>query len=228
MSTLNDFIASVKADGLVMANRFSVQFSLPTTLRSAKSGYNWTGHLPTVLMYCDSVTLPGLNISTQQARTFGEFREMPYERLYDDINLTFYVDGSMDSKSLFDEWIHSIQDPASRTFNYYKEYITDMEIFVHDKDDEEIYRVKLYECYPKSISPIQMDYGSKDVMKLQVAMNYRYWLSGSAIADPNNGLIVNGKEALGSDGAQPGFGAFDDKLESPNFNVENQRLYPSF
>jgi hypothetical protein len=228
MTTLNDFIASIATDGLAFNNRFSVMFSLPPTLIAAKSGYNWTGHLPTVLMYCDSVTLPGLNISTTQARTYGELREMPYERLYDNINLTFYVDNSMDSKSLFDTWINSIQDPATRQFNYYNEYITDMEIFVHDKDDEEIYRVKLFECYPKSISPIQMDYSSKDVMKLQVSINYRYWLAGSAISDANNGLIINGREILDSDGAQPNDSQYDDNIDRPNFNVENTRLYPKF
>ena len=228
MSTLNDFIASVKSDALLIANRFSVRFSLPPTLFASKSGYNWTGHLPTVLLYCDSVSLPGMSISTQQARTYGEVREMPYERLFENVNLTFYIDGSMDSKSLFDTWINSIQDPVSRQFNFYNEYVTDMEIFVHDKDDEEVYRVKLFECYPKSIGSIQMDYGAKDIMKLQVSMNYRYWLAGSAIADANNGLIVNGKEALDSDGAQPGFGAYDDQADFPNLAVENERLYPKF
>ena len=157
MSTLNDFIASITSSGLMTNNRYSVQFRLPATLTNPKNGYGWNGDLETVLMYCDSVALPGLNISTQQAKTFGEFREMPYERLYDNINMTFYVDSSMSSKALFDQWINSIQDPSTRTFNYYKEYITDIEIVVYDKNDEEQYRVKLFECYPKSVSPVQMD-----------------------------------------------------------------------
>jgi hypothetical protein len=225
MSTLNEFIASVKTNGMMHSNRFRVMFSPPTVLRGENA---YTGDLQKVLLHCDSVTLPGMSISTQQARTYGEFREMPWERTFENVNMTFYVDRSMDSKALFDKWINSIQDPVTRQFNYYKEYITDIEVFVLDQDDKEQYRVKLFECYPKSISSIQMDYSSKDVMKIQVSMNYRYWISGSAVVDNNNGLVVNGKEALNNDGAQPGYGPFDDQENYPNFNVENTRLYPKF
>ena len=209
-------------------NRFSVEFNLPPIMVSSKSGYTYTGDLRTVLLNCDSVTLPGMSISTQQSRMYGELREMPYERLFENINLTFYVNNTMDSKSLFDTWIHSVQDPVTRQFNYYKEYITDMTIYVFDKNDEEQYRVKLFECYPKSISPIQMDYGSKDIMKVQVSLNYRYWMSGSAIMDNNNGLIVNGKEALDSSGSQPNLSPYDDQAQFPNFEVDNTRMYPKF
>ena len=225
MSTLNEFITSVKTQGMIHTNRFRVQFVLPNTLRGSKDAFG--GDLQKVLMHCDSVTLPGMSISTQPARTYGEFREMPYERTFDNINMTFYVDRTMDSKSLFDKWINSIQDPTTRQFNYYKEYITDIEMFVLDQNDKEQYRVKLFECYPKSISSIQMDYSAKDIMKIQVSMNYRYWTSGSAVTG-DNGLIVNGKEALGSPGSQPGFGPFDDQQNFPNFDVENSRLYPKF
>jgi hypothetical protein len=72
-----------------------------------------------------------------------------------------------------------------------------------------------------------MDYSAKDIMKIQVSMNYRYWTSGSTVLG-DNGLIVNGKEALGSPGSQPGFGPFDDQQSFPNFDVDNSRLYPKF
>lgn len=224
MSTLNEFIATIAADGLMTTNRYRVEFSVPAAVNTPVQ----RGRLAAVQMYCDSVTLPGMSISTQQARSYGEFREMPYDRLFDNINLTFYVDNSMDTKRLFDDWINSIQDPATRQFNYYNEYITDITIYVEDKDENEQYRVKLFECYPKSISPIQMDYSSKDIMKLQVSINYRYWLSGSAVADGDNGLIVDGKEMLESSGSQPGYGAYDDEQPFPNLTVDNSRLYPKF
>jgi hypothetical protein len=199
MTTLNDFVSSITSAGLMTSNRFDVEFALPPALLSSNSGFNYKGDLKKVLMHCDSVVLPGMTISTQQARTYGELREMPYERLFDNINLTFYVDTTMDSKALFDSWINSIQDPVTRQFNYYKEYITDITIFTLDKDNEDTYRVKLFECYPKSISPIQLDYSSKDVMKLQVSMNYRYWISGSAGSTSEDQSSVDIDETLTAD-----------------------------
>ena len=171
MSTLNEFISDVKANGLIPNNRYEVTFIPPV-----KIGNN---DLKSVMMYCDSLSLPGLNISTQQARTYGEVREMPYERLFDNVNMTFYVDNYMTSKHVFDIWLAAIQDPSTRQLSWYNDYITDMTITVLDKEDKPVYVVNLYECYPKSVSAITMDYSSKDVMKLQVSMNYKYWTSSS-------------------------------------------------
>lgn len=210
MSTLREFVAAVKTQGLMPSNRFKVEFAPPGTVLNAPSGTSYRPDLRKIMLYCDTAQLPGMSISTTQARTYGEFREMPYERLFDNINLTFYIDRTMDTKSLFDTWIHSIQNPASRQLAYYDDYITDMTIYVLDKSEKTQYSVKLYECYPKSVGAIQLDYAAKDVMKLQVSINYRYWTSSSAVEDASSSNVVqNGREFL--DG-NPGFGT----LSAPN------------
>lgn len=186
MSTLNDFIASVKSEGLMRTNRFLVEF-------------NMVGDTRLVQLYCDSVQLPGLTISTTQARTYGEPREIPYERLFDNINLTFHIDNSMNVKMIFDNWIQSIQNPKTRSMSYYDDYVTNMRIYVLDVSDSKRYYVDLFECYPKSIGSIQMDHSSKDSMKLQVSINYKYWKSGSMAESSSNGPVQDGLETLVSD-----------------------------
>lgn len=202
MASLNEFIGSVKSEGLMRNNRFSVFFNIPSAISSIKD-------LRKVMLYCDSAALPSVTVETTQARTFGEFREMPYNRLFDNVQLSFYVDNSMQVKLLFDSWINSIQDPVTRNFNYYNNYITDMTIDVFDISDKSRYQVTLYQAYPKSISAITLDYANKDIMKLQVSMNYKYWIStavdgggssaasstGNSILDKlfkNNGLTGSG------------------------------------
>lgn len=169
MSTLNEFISAVKSNGLMPTNRYKVTFIPPVAA---------TGNveLMTVMMYCEATTLPGVNISTTQARSYGELREIPYEKLFDNITLTFLVDTGMEVKYIFDDWIAAIQNPHTRQMGWYDNYITDLNITVQDKDDNDAYSITLYECYPKSISPITLDYNSKDIMKLQVSMNYKYWM----------------------------------------------------
>ena len=173
MSTkLNEFIAQVKNYGMARNNRFSVIMNPPATIT------RFSG-LRQILLYCDQIQLPGLNLATTQNRSYGEFREVPYEKLYGDIQMSFYVDTNLYVKTFFDEWMASIQDPYTRTFEYYNRYITDMEIRVEDLQNSSVYIVTAYECYPKTVSPIQMDYANKDVMKLQVNMQYKYWRSES-------------------------------------------------
>lgn len=175
MSTLQEFISQVAGEGLMRTSRFAVSFSLPNGLSAGLYDTN----LRKILLYCDSVNLPGLTLETTAAKTFGEERQMPHQKQYDTINLGFYVDNSMSVKTLFDNWMGTVQDPETRNFNYYWTYVTDITIDVLDISDKSRYQVTLYQSYPKAINPIQMDYGNRDVMKLSVAMQYKYWRSSA-------------------------------------------------
>lgn len=175
--SIDKFLASVRSEGLMRTARFEVIMPVPNlfdlkniTVTDSKK----------ILLYCDAVNLPGLSLSTTQSRTFGEFREMPWEKMFENINLSFYVDNGMTVKMFFDNWISNIQDPVTRNFAYYKDYTIDMEIHVKDVQDKTKYIVTLYECYPKAVASINMDMASKDVAKVQVSMNYKYWISNLA------------------------------------------------
>ena len=173
MAKLNDFISSVAREGLMRTSRFAVRFNLPNAMPRG----NYTSNLQKILLYCDNVNLPGINLETTQAKTFGEYREVPFNKLFDNINMGFYVDNAMTVKLLFDNWMGTIQNPTTRNFNYYNDYITDITIDVLDVANKNRYQVTLYQCYPKAINPVQMDYAGREVMRMSVSMNYKYWRS---------------------------------------------------
>jgi hypothetical protein len=165
---INQFISEVKTGALARTNRFGVEFTPP-------AGIN-PGNLRKILLFCDTVQLPGINYSTVQNRTFGEFREVPYEKLYEPINLTFYVDNDMMVKKMFDDWMSLISDPNTRTYSYYDTYIAKkFTIEVQDINDKTRYQIELFEAYPKNMNAVNLDNASKDVMKLTVNMQYKYW-----------------------------------------------------
>jgi hypothetical protein len=173
MSTLNEFISAVKIGGLAKPSKFEVNIAKPEVVNNLryKNNSDWR----TMLMYCEQATLPGINYTTTQSRTFGEFREMPYERIFDPLQLSFYCDSSMWIKGFFDEWISKIQDSKTREFAYYDKYTVPISVDVLNNEGAKTYGIDLYECYPKTMSAIQLDYGAKDVMKLQISFQYRYW-----------------------------------------------------
>ena len=166
---ISDFVAQI-GNGLIRTNRYSIVLSSPN---SVEAGSIIPGQLLALL--CEQVQLPGLSINTAPIRTFGEVRETPYEFNYEPITMSFYVDNKMGVKIFFDKWIQSIQYGSERTFSYYNDYTTDIDILVQDTLDNNRYLVKLYEAYPKSVGQIQLDYASKDVMKLTVQMMFKYW-----------------------------------------------------
>lgn len=179
---IQNFVAQVKSGGIARTNRYAVSITPPISLQS--------GPLQNILLFCDQVQLPGANYSTVQNRTFGEFREVPYEKLYDSLTMSFYVDTDMKVKQLFDNWLNIISSPETRTYNYYNNYISKIVVEVQDINDKKRYQMTLEECYPKNIGTIQLDYASKDVMKLTVQMQYKYW-SATPVSDLPNDQVIS-------------------------------------
>jgi hypothetical protein len=180
--TMKNFIAEIKSQGLARTNRFAVLCTPPNNVNPAG--------LRKAMLFCDQAVLPGMNYSTVQNRSFGEVREVPYERLFDTVQLTFHVDKDMMVKSLFDTWMMSIQNPITRNFAYYNEYTSPLIIEVQDLTENTRYEVTLYEAYPKTISSINMSNDSKETMKLTVTFQYKYWTS-STIQQIGNGQKIS-------------------------------------
>lgn len=170
--TLSDFISEIKRDGLARQNRFSVMFNPPKGLLTA-------GHpMPLIHLFCEQVVLPSITFASQPVKTFGEDREVVYDRNFEDIPLTFLVDKNMYVKAFFDKWSELIIDPGSRLTGFYEDYTTTITVFVQDIDDKDVYTSAIFEAYPKTIAAVQLDNNSKDVMKLTVTFAYKYHLNG--------------------------------------------------
>lgn len=188
---------------MARTNRYEVEFSgFPGNTLSSNSKR-------LLRLFCEGTQLPGISYGTTPSRTFGEERQFPYERIYENIMLTFYVDGDMRIKTIFDNWFAAIVDPETRTFNYYKNYIADLTIGVVSVQPEETlinngvvvaevdsipYRVTLHEAYPKSMTPIMLEASSKDVMRLSVVFQYRWWTSSNSttpVEEKSNRLAID-------------------------------------
>lgn len=173
-SPLNDFISKIKQEGLARNNRFLVCITPKQPYQLDPTG-SW---LQDVLLLCDQVQLPGTNFNTADTHTYGEVRKAPYERLYEDINMSFYVDTSMTVKYFFDNWMTYIQNPGTRNFNYYDDYTSDITIEVQDLKNQSRYAVQLREAFPKSIGAVQLDQANKDIMKISINFAYKYYVVG--------------------------------------------------
>lgn len=240
MSTLKEFISQVR-DGIARPNHFSVELNLPEKIASdsfIKPKMN------KIMLFCEQAQLPGVSIGSSQVRAFGEFRESPYEKLYEPVSLTFYVDSDMIVKYLFDKWINLIQDTISKVHTYPKEYTKDIRIFTYDVENNIKYTCTLHDCYPKAVSPIQLDYNAKDAMRLGVQFSYKYFTTeintSSAENDKNklggfniSDIVNKAEEKLMNYGHElaknniPGnyFSAFDEFQESSRDKIENAGSY---
>lgn len=166
-----EFLGEVKNRGLARTNRYDVIIPLPV------STSNDTDRVAS--LFCDAVSLPGINIATQPQRFYGEERQMPYERGYEPVTMSFYIDSSMELRTAFEEWINMIVDPNTRAMGYYKDYIRPVEIYIRNIDNSSPYKITLHEAYPKTVNTIQLDTSSREIMKMTLTMQYKYWTSTS-------------------------------------------------
>lgn len=176
--SFREFKEQVKNRGLARTNRYEVSIPQFPNINDAPR---------IATLFCDAANLPGMNIGTMPQRFYGEAWEMPYERMFDPVTLSFYMDSSMVIKQGFDMWQARIIDPVTREINYYKNYIQDIDIKLLNVDENQSpYGVRLFEAYPKTVNSISLDATGRDVMRLQVSIQYRYWRPlASAVASVN-------------------------------------------
>lgn len=195
-----DFIAEIKTRGIARTNRFTVDFTPP------KAMPEFTKRM---LLFCEKASLPGINFASTANRSYGETREVIYDRMYDPITLTFHVDRGMTVKAIFDQWSQYIVNPQDRTVGWYSNYVTPMTIRVQDLEDRVTYLVQLFEAYPKSIGVVSLDsQNNNDTMRLDVTFQYKYWYAAAIEQDPYTQLE---KTAGGTKGYFDNFTGFQEK-----------------
>ena len=168
---LNEFISKVKSTGLAKTNRYRVTIATPTLM----TGFMNSGRL--ITLFCESTSLPGQVIATTEQRIMGETREFPYSKFYDNITLSFYIDNNFEVKGFFDNWLNSVSNTQNKIISYYKDYIAPTVLIEVLPMDSEVstYSITLHEAYPKGISPIQLSADSRDIARIGVSLNYKYY-----------------------------------------------------
>lgn len=175
-TSLDEFVSEIKKSGMANANRYFVEIAGASKL---------------IGLFCENAQLPGTQILSTPARTFGEIREVPYELQYDPVNLSLYVDNNWMVKKFFDEWRLKVFNYRNRTSGYYKDYVRNVKIYCYNKDNQQTYGVELYEAFPKTIGAINLDYGNKEIPRLAVTLQYGWWAPLRVSGQPNTSSTAN-------------------------------------
>jgi len=137
---------------------------------------------------CYNALIPGLSIATTD-KDIG-FRSVAYQKLYDDVLLSFYCSEDLSELEYMQDWMKIISNPDTNRIGYYDDYVATIQIihlskeegslgnvegFSEIKDNKKTLTTTLFEAYPKKIDPIQLDYASNDIMRLTVSFTYRYY-----------------------------------------------------
>ena len=131
---VSKFLATLAADGVAHANRYSIFF---TGTKEGGLGFSREDQ-EKMNSRLESVSLPSETIGSNPVKLQGIDREIPYGRVYEgDVKLIFLDDKRLGVRSLFETWHDYIVDKDTFQLSYYDTYVVDMYVFVNSLTNRE-------------------------------------------------------------------------------------------
>ena len=181
-----------------MQNRFQIFFTPPTAnsvksllnkdigslvgdiAKNAVSGGKPGNLLPDprdISILCESVSLPGRQITTIDYTAERQAIKVPYSVINEDISMTFILTNDYYMKKMFDAWATGIFDVEKYRAGYKKDFVTDVIIQQLNQQNIPIYSVRLEGAFPVTISAINLDNNSENtVQKMTVTLSYENYV----------------------------------------------------
>ena len=189
MRKIDNFLAALGQKGYARANRFEVEFTLPSgisgsgvftntksesgSIRGVQSELNNSGQMN---ILCHTCTLPSRELQSAELKQYGPPHRMPLTSAYMPVSFSFYSPSDLSVRRYFETWQTAAVNISSNTMNFYNEYTADIRIKVLDIEDGCDYYVDLYEAWPSSVSQIDYSYSNTDTAQsIMVIMQYKYW-----------------------------------------------------
>lgn len=198
-----------KRGGLAPGNRFAVYMPLPLINfdpqaliarafnQGANAGVNFVTDPRDVSILCDSVTMPGRNISTTELVNNALAVKMPYAYTTDDVNMSFLITNDHFMKKFFEQWMGSIIDRKRQVLKYKTSYTSDVIIQQLDQRNIPVYTCTLKNAYPISVQAYEMsNLNESTVQKMNVTLAYEDWAEEGFVES----VLSKGKVLLGSVG----------------------------
>ena len=179
----NDFNgpdAGFVPDGGIVKNQDELQgFSTNKQLRAANQDQNKRR----VQAFCSEIAMPSREGVQKEIRHNGPTRKFVYDYTSPEITATFYTDKFMRERTFFEMWQKAAFSNKTHNYNYYDDYVAPIDIYAlgsyasRQERDDVTYGVRLFECYPKTISEVSFSHTANEVQTFNVTFDFRYWVN---------------------------------------------------
>tara|TARA_B100000212_G_scaffold315738_1_gene270098 strand:+ start:19 stop:963 length:945 start_codon:yes stop_codon:yes gene_type:complete len=198
-STIGRFESYVKeAEGFARKARYYAEFQLPKGVSGQTLGnneelegfaseeQNKTAHDLNgrrVRAFCNAISMPDREIIMKEVKHNGPARNIAYDFKSGDITATFFADKFLRERTYFELWQKSAINTRSFNYNFYKDYVSNLNIFQlgqyasRQERDDVTYGVQLIDAFPKTISAVDYSAQANEVQTFSVTFGFRYWVN---------------------------------------------------
>lgn len=191
-----------KKGGLARPNRFNVIFTPPSQsilnldvgsiIGSVLSGNfeadNLINDPRDISLLCQSVTLPGRNISTFDHQDFKQSNKFPYTFIDDDVTISFLLTNDYYMRKMFDNWMSNIFSADSYIVGYKKNYAVDLIIQQLDQKNTPVYGTKLEKAFPTAIDSTELSQDGQEVVRMSVTFAYDKFVPEGPLSSTGSGI----------------------------------------
>jgi hypothetical protein len=168
-----EFRANMIGDG-ARPNLFSVSLTFPTIASNGSAASS------KVTFMAKAAQLPGSTLGTVPVYYFGREMKFAGNRSFADWTLTIINDEDFTIRNSIESWMNSINSNTSNVRNTLaknpSQYSVDAEVTQFGKSGESLKKYKFVGMFPIDLAPIDLDWGSNDVMEeFTATFAYQYW-----------------------------------------------------
>ena len=181
---INDFLSEFHSNnGYAQPNRFDVVITPPAKVggggqENVFSGMERKSDVRDISLRCESVQLPGRNLSTvTDSNIYGPTRDIVEGVTYaEGLNMIFQASSGLDERVFFENWQRQAFNEQTWNIGYYNDYVADIDIYLLDKQNQRRYGLKIHEAFPKTITATDLNSGTNnEIIKISVSFSFRYW-----------------------------------------------------
>ena len=177
---LNDILSEFHSDdGYAVPNRFECLILPPISgSNSSFASGSLVCDPRAVSLRCESTTMPGRNLSAMDdTNIYGPTREIVTGITYaGDVEMKFYASSGLEERVFFEEWQKKAFNEETWDVGYHQDYVSEVQIYLLDRQDKRRYGIRLHEAYPKTIGAVGLNQApSSEIIKIPVTFSFRWW-----------------------------------------------------
>jgi len=176
--------------------------------------------LPSLM--CEISSLPPLTILSKNVKYLGPAHQRALSIDYGGagLTMTFHLDEELLVKRTLEKWFEKVITPGTYEANYYTSYVKDIKIRQLDKNENIVYSIVLFEAYPVSISPVELNHASMgQTSRVNVTFSYRYWKEEKTEQPSQTTPATPEPTKIKPDNKQPATRITGDKIKLPQVSV---------
>jgi len=176
-------------DGYAVPNRFETLILPPmnVTLDTSRHGHVDTSYSDPwltsndarlVSLRCESTSMPGRTLSSiDDTNIYGPSREIVSSVTYaGDVEMLFQASSGLKERVFFEEWQKKAFNEKTWNAKYHNEYVSEVHIYLLDRQDQRRYGIRLHEAWPKTIGAVALNQApSSEIIKIPVTFSFRWW-----------------------------------------------------